>query len=315
MDYDYLSQAFLPVRHDLRRWAGGIEDQRGTNSCAANAAVSGCELLLSRAGKFRDLSRLFVYWNARERKNETHVDGGSAIGHNLMSIAGQGVCDEPVWPFEDNLVQTKPSPVAYEAAARCAGTLDFQFIPTQVWMSAYSVAHMIKSAISEGFPVVFGLRATTSLGYLSGPLDQQNYISMARGGTYQGIDHAMLAVGYTDRYLIVENSYTDQAGDGGYVAIPFHACNEINSVYAIRAFDGADFRDRAAIIRQPKIVRGYVTDMLAQGRAQEVINDCARFDINDTQLEILMGWAPNTVREYQGRVTGLDWSLFPWAPA
>jgi hypothetical protein len=58
--------ARLPSQVDLRPWMTPVEDQSAVNSCAANAVVGIYEFLARRAlGQSADISRLFVYWNAR----------------------------------------------------------------------------------------------------------------------------------------------------------------------------------------------------------------------------------------------------------
>ena len=63
---DYLFSApvsGLPHKVDLRRFNSQIEDQGRLGSCTANATVNTLELILEKAHRFIDLSRLFLYFN------------------------------------------------------------------------------------------------------------------------------------------------------------------------------------------------------------------------------------------------------------
>ncbi len=56
----------LPKRVDLRSYLTDVEDQSETNSCVANAIAGAYEYLGVRImGEYGDVSRLFIYYNAR----------------------------------------------------------------------------------------------------------------------------------------------------------------------------------------------------------------------------------------------------------
>lgn len=71
-----LSKEELPHRVDLRQHMTEVEAQVG-NSCVANAFVGAYEHLAKRdLGDAADVSRLFVYYNARSQTGSHSEDGG-----------------------------------------------------------------------------------------------------------------------------------------------------------------------------------------------------------------------------------------------
>jgi hypothetical protein len=66
LPYTFVRQPLRDVV-DLRVWASPIENQGHLGSCTGQAVVGAYELLINKEvpEKFTDLSRLFVYYNAR----------------------------------------------------------------------------------------------------------------------------------------------------------------------------------------------------------------------------------------------------------
>ena len=88
-------------RVDLRSWASPVEDQLHLGSCVGQAVVGAYELLLNKADKtkFTDLSRLFVYYNARLLDNIPEEDVGAYTRDGIKAVNNYGVCSEQVWPY------------------------------------------------------------------------------------------------------------------------------------------------------------------------------------------------------------------------
>ncbi|BAZ31976.1 hypothetical protein NIES4074_44490 [Cylindrospermum sp. NIES-4074] len=65
----------LPPRVDLRSYMTTVEQQGELNSCAANAMAGAYEYLAIRQlGSAEDVSRLFIYYNARFANDEDGED-------------------------------------------------------------------------------------------------------------------------------------------------------------------------------------------------------------------------------------------------
>ena len=90
-----------------------VENQKSLSSCTANATAGAYEYLAKRHLKNRqfEVSRLFVYYNARLRASNVIKDEGSHIQYAVESLHKLGACTEDVWPYElkkVNEIETLP---------------------------------------------------------------------------------------------------------------------------------------------------------------------------------------------------------------
>lgn len=92
-------ELILPRQVDLRPLMTPVENQGSLQSCTANAIAGAYEYLIKKhTGADVDLSRLFIYYNARWRSGEQQQDSGSVIQYGMESLQSFGACDEKVWP-------------------------------------------------------------------------------------------------------------------------------------------------------------------------------------------------------------------------
>ena len=202
----------LPERVDLREYCSPVENQLRTNSCTANAIVGALEYHQRRAKQGQiDLSRLFVYYNARRMSDTEGQDGGSFIHHVMAAMLAYGACEERMWPFEEAMVLTRPTEAAYGNAMQHEAV---QYARTPLGGSAIQ-------AVAAGLPVVFGSY------FPSAYFDEaaRSGIMPADATRAQRPDggHAMLIVGYdlAQKAWLVRNSWGEQWGERGYFRIPF----------------------------------------------------------------------------------------------
>ncbi|MHA7901479.1 MAG: C1 family peptidase [Henriciella sp.] len=207
------SSAELPQLIDLRRFCPPVEDQLKTNSCVANAVVGALEFHQIKARlNLTDISRLFVYYNARSLSESEHQDTGSFIHHGMAAILAYGGCEARLWPFEQAMVTAKPTAACYQNASQYEAV---QYARTPRGVPALT-------ALAQGLPVVFGMyapheyyQAAAQTGVMPKP-DQVVTQSPPSG-------HAMLIVGYdlSDKTYLVRNSWGAGWADQGYCKIPF----------------------------------------------------------------------------------------------
>ncbi|MEM9570744.1 MAG: C1 family peptidase [Pseudomonadota bacterium] len=203
----------VPERVDLRQFCSPVENQGRTNSCVANAVVGALELHQVKAGMpLTDLSRLFLYYNARELFNLQHMDKGTRVQHAMAALLAHGCCEARLWPFQPTNVNTQPTQNCYANAAHHEA---IQFARAPHGDAALSV-------LAEGVPIAFTMFA---------PVDY--YVVAAQSGTMPRPDqiraqpvpagHAMLIVGYdlADRTYLVRNSFGTQFAENGYFKLPF----------------------------------------------------------------------------------------------
>jgi len=213
---EFIQGATLPPKVDLRRFMTKVEDQGQTSSCVANAVAGAYEYWIKRLTDTKlDVSRLFVYYNARWRNGDADKDQGSVIQLAMKGLGDFGVCPEPTWPFDKKILTVKPNRTSYEQAA------DFRVknmsqvpVDLEAW----------KQSLAQGLPIVFGCA-------LFGSFDQCNQrhgvVPMPSpedlGRTDHGC-HSMCCVGYSDvdQVFIVRNSWGDKWGDKGYCYMPYN---------------------------------------------------------------------------------------------
>ncbi|MEQ9507295.1 MAG: C1 family peptidase [Hyphomonas sp.] len=203
----------LPDRVDLRIHCSPIENQLKTNSCVANAVIGALEFHHLKAGRaLTDLSRLFVYYNARHLSDSAHQDGGSFIHHGMAAVLAHGACEARFWPFVEENVLTKPTDDCYKNAS--------SYEAVQYARAPRGVQAL--TAIAQGLPIVFGIfvpgeyyQVAAETGRM--PKPDQVVTEQPPSG------HAMLIVGYdmTDRAYLVRNSWGPGWADHGYCWIPF----------------------------------------------------------------------------------------------
>ncbi|MBD2059008.1 C1 family peptidase [Oculatella sp. FACHB-28] len=231
-------QEQLPPRVDLRKHMTDVEEQIG-NSCVANAFVGAYEYLAKRdLGDSGDVSRLFVYYNARVQMGGDIEDAGTQMYCAIDSLIEHGACSEEIWPNDESLLCEEPSSEAYEHAAYFTIT-ESEFIETDLDLWRHTLA--------EGYPIVFALNtfesfdgATTNRGRVPLPKQSDN-VRETHGW------HAMLCVGYSDKdqMFIVRNSWGPEWGDRGYCYIPYryiiHQDYNAHDSWIIKSVSDLDF--------------------------------------------------------------------------
>lgn len=198
---------------DLRPWASPIEDQLHLGSCVGQAVVGAYELLLNKLdkNKFTDLSRLFVYYNARLLDDSVDEDVGAYVRDGIKAVNKYGVCSEMSWPYLIERFANAPSVQSYEEAKQ------------RLIKKYYRIEDIkdIVDALNSNNPVVTGMNVYDSFYDLDGggkkilpmPTHHEDII----GG------HAVTFVGYNlpKKLFLARNSFGTDWGDNGYFWVPF----------------------------------------------------------------------------------------------
>lgn len=277
-DYPYTPKATYPEVTSLRDYIFEIEDQGRIGSCTANATVSACELIASRAGKAVDLSRLFNYWQSREADQMLGQEGAT-LRSAVKQAAKKGLPLETTWPYNENAANVKPSDAAYtEALQRPITRYERIMLNPDSWQGNIAA---IKSAVSEGFPVVFAARITSQWMDLRGK--NQNYLGTGYGpGSFPVVgNHAMVIVGYDKNTFHVQNSWGNNWGDNGMGYMGTTLERDIYEAWAVIGFAGNS--------PAPAVV--YKTDPLEVIRWYHSIGRIDVTDVNDPNVQY---WATTT---------------------
>lgn len=164
-------------------------------------------------GKHVDVSRLFIYYNAR-LKNPGHPqalkDDGTNLEGAIKALEQYGCCSEAIWRYYPSSVNRKPSFESYKKAAK--------YCVTSVRQVPANLTAM-KSCLADGHPFVFALRLLQSFHRAE---KNKGRVPMPKPGEQPSSHHrlhAMVTVGYSDRSkcFIVRNSWGKEWVRGRYL--------------------------------------------------------------------------------------------------
>jgi C1A family cysteine protease len=182
-------------------------------SCTANAisAAFEFELLKQKLPDFMP-ARLFIYYNERAMEGTVSSDSGAQIRDGIKSVAQQGVCPEPMWPYTIAKFKTKPPKPSYVEALKHKVTLYQRLVPT---------LNQLKGCIASGYPFVFGFTVYNS--FESPAVAKSGHAPMPTPGEAVIGGHAVMGVGYDDSksWFIVRNSWGPTWGMKGYFTLPY----------------------------------------------------------------------------------------------
>ena len=198
---------------DLRHFTSPVENQSSLSSCVGNAIVGGLELLRIKEGLIhKDLSRLFIYYNARAQHCEELKDEGTYIRVAIGTLAKLGTCGEDLWPYDLNKVFVRPSWNALRNAY-------FHKITrySKIFSTGQERINNIKHALLNQQPVVFGMMVDQSF------VDNTNGNIQFNDSFINLGSHAMLIVGFNDltKTFIIRNSWGYEWGDQGYCYLKY----------------------------------------------------------------------------------------------
>jgi C1A family cysteine protease len=204
----------LPESVDLRDQCRPIYNQGQLGSCTANAIGGAIEFdqMKESLPQVFVPSRLFIYYNERVIEDSVRSDSGAMIRDGIKTVAKQGACPEPMWPYLIAKFATKPSASCYTEAAKHTAASYQRLIQ--------SLSQM-QGCLASGYPFVFGFTVYES--FESSIVARTGHAPMP--GTRERVlgGHAVCAVGYEDdkRWFICRNSWGTSWGMRGYFTIPY----------------------------------------------------------------------------------------------
>lgn len=204
-------------------------DQGNIGSCTANSV---CASIKIQSDQHADPSRLFLYYQAREKSNG--LDSEGAYIDDVYNVVKEiGVCSEATWPYIISNENVKPSNQAYNESNK---------IRTVSWGNVVGSTTLegIKQTLYTNRPVVLGIRVYAS--FESETVANTGMVPMPDKGKEKLFGgHAILAVGYDDdkKALLLVNSWGSNWGTvhpnsntRGFCYLPYefvqdpHLCDE-----------------------------------------------------------------------------------------
>jgi C1A family cysteine protease len=160
---------------------------------------------------FTDLSRLFVYYNARAIEGNVDTDYGVVYIRNaLKGIKQYGICTEEIWPYDISKFAIRPTDVAYDDGVK-RKISGYTSIP--------SIAEMLEVLNNES-PIIIGMDIFEN--FLS--VNKANPVVAKPDTTDFDIGgHAVAVIGYSipKQQFLIKNSFGDDWGDAGYGWLTF----------------------------------------------------------------------------------------------
>lgn len=146
-------------------------------------------LLRKSTGNNIDVSRLFIYYNARIKDGESDEsleDSGCTIASAIESLEESGTCLESIWPYKVKRVNKCPSDEAYTAAEN--NTINDA-------LELNIDLHEMKSCLAQGFPFVFGLELYKSFDKAA----KKGVVPMPKAGDKNRESHGRSDLFFTER--------------------------------------------------------------------------------------------------------------------
>ncbi len=228
----------LPPKVDLRPFLTPVEAQVGM-SCVANTCAGAYEYLAKRnLGDAADVSRLFIYFNARTQASDEVNDGGTTMLDAIEGLKQYGACREDLWPNDEDAINAEPPEEAYDQGAQFKIT-QAEYVETNI--------ELWKHTLADGYPIAFCLNTFDSFDDATA---NRGRVPMPKAAEQEREEHgwhAMLCVGYLekDQLFIVRNSWGTDWGDKGYCYIPYkyvmHQDFNGHDSWIIRAVEDLDF--------------------------------------------------------------------------
>ncbi|MEI6188374.1 MAG: C1 family peptidase, partial [Alphaproteobacteria bacterium] len=221
-------QSILPLKIDLRellkakQWP--VYQQGNLGSCVANAAAAAIWFDECREGidancinRDEGPSRLMIYFEARALFGDTDEDTGTSNTAAIQALTKFGVCKEKIWTYDTSQFRSKPPKECYDDTVIAIDDYPNDDVLHSHMRVDHNIA-AIKGVLSQGYPVLFGIKVYSSFdcndGIIPMPRMRSDYL---RGG------HAVLLVGYVEEKeaFIFRNSWGKRWGNNGYCQIPY----------------------------------------------------------------------------------------------
>lgn len=204
----------LPTSIDFTSQMSKVEHQGYTNACTGHAVANVLEFIRRGCGPIFDhvdISRLFLYYNARWLEGGSKWDTGAYLRDVIKAAAQWGAAHEKHWPYVISKLTSRPTNYAYEQAVGFT-IKDYSRLTT---------VEEMKQCLASGFPFVFGFTCYTA--FAGATVARTGVLNMPGSTERPTGAHAVTAVGYDDKTkrFRIKNSWGEKWGQKGYFTIPY----------------------------------------------------------------------------------------------
>lgn len=202
---------FSPLPIDLRHDGIKVFNQGGLNSCTAHALAAAHQVIQHQKGMATfEPSRLFLHHNSQRLTEQVGTNARVTISTALNALKKYGVCSEQKWKYFIQNTGIQPPDDSYKEA------LNHRVVVEKPISQDLSV---LTNFLRSGRPFIFGFFVYES--YTSSEVKSTGVVPLPDTTKEQNIDaHAVTAVGYSNGYIVFQNSLGEGWGDNGFGYIP-----------------------------------------------------------------------------------------------
>lgn len=239
-DFPYVPVDRVLPSVDLRVDVGDLGVQGEQEACTGFSTRCACQIFARRNLDFNNLSAELPYYMGRLATGWQDQNVGANLREVLAFLKNRGNVYESEWPYAPYNQFNRPSD---DTLNRIVGRISRY---ERLGMSGKGLAYEIKSALSEGLPVVVGMKIYSPFFRIRGSLLEQVQQRPYRGGVDAvgdlGVNHSLCIVGYSLEKIGVANWWGSQWGDNGFALLEGEVVNDIFEAWVVRGFakDGAD---------------------------------------------------------------------------
>lgn len=206
---------------DLRHLIRIQKAQGRVPACASFAVLQAYEMMLFDRGIKVDLSRLYLYYYARQYQGRALLPM-VRLDSVLETLKTRGCCRDELWPYRFDSVDREPGKESVVDSSRFRIESYRKILPDE-----------ISACIESKIPVICSLmtgrrfwkHAINSI-YL--PIGSENPPSTA---------HAITLVGINDHGWIISNTLGSAWGDNGFTTMSFDCLRDIGEIYVLEPGD------------------------------------------------------------------------------